>query len=576
MADEQFRRWREVYESLYGEAADRALFELHCARASSLIARGAPALPPFDALQVAQDSFPATTGHGAVPQSIRRLLGEFYTPDWLADFVLDQAGYTGSGTLLDPTCGEGVFLKRANARGGAARGFDINPLAVMTARLDGVDVELRDAAAIADGPRFDFVTGNPPWVNWRRLGPQYRDRIGPLWQKYGLFTHTGLAARLGSGMDDLSVLLTYICADNYVTEGGRLAFVLPQTLFQSAGGGRGFRRFELPDGRFLRVLSVHDLSHSQPFRGAATRTAVAVFEVSRTPTMYPVAYFKAGEECAAAPITSDRTAPWSIVRNASVDMHRMRGQSPYIARIGAHSGGAAGVFWVDVVDHTATGLIVTNRGDAGRTAYATITAEIEPGLVHRLMRGRDVERWRAHPSTHIVLPHHENGRPISLEEMARRWPKTFAYFEHFRERMLDRPHYRQHFAASGLPYWSMYNVGAYTFAPHRVVWREQSAMFQCAMLPDSSVIPDAKLILVPCRSDDEAHYLAAVLNSTQARGFIESYMVRTQISTHVLKNLRVPLYDGSNALHQRLAELSRAAHQNPADAPEIDAAELWE
>jgi N-6 DNA Methylase len=39
----------------------------------------------------------------------RQLLGEFYTPDWLAELTLTQIDYKG-GTLLDPACGSGTFL----------------------------------------------------------------------------------------------------------------------------------------------------------------------------------------------------------------------------------------------------------------------------------------------------------------------------------------------------------------------------------------------------------------------------------------------------------------------------------
>jgi hypothetical protein len=93
--------------------------------------------------------------------------------------------------------------------------------------------------------------------------------------------------------------------------------------------------------------------------------------------------------------------------------------------------------------------------------------------------------------------------------------------------MLSRPHYIQHFKPSSAPYWSMYNVGNYTFAHWRVVWREQTSSFQCAVIegdPISAPVADAKLIVVACRSSDEAHYLAAVLNSSPARLVIDSYV----------------------------------------------------
>jgi type I restriction-modification system DNA methylase subunit len=46
------------------------------------------------------------------PKELRHDLGEFYTPDWLAKYVVNQAGFDGnvSKRVLDPACGSGTFL----------------------------------------------------------------------------------------------------------------------------------------------------------------------------------------------------------------------------------------------------------------------------------------------------------------------------------------------------------------------------------------------------------------------------------------------------------------------------------
>lgn len=91
------------------------------------------------------------------PKKLRHDLGEFYTPDWLAEFVLDSVGYDGKlgSRLIDPACGSGTFLvlaiKRVRSKYVAADiepvavlskilenivGFDLNPLAVLAARTN--------------------------------------------------------------------------------------------------------------------------------------------------------------------------------------------------------------------------------------------------------------------------------------------------------------------------------------------------------------------------------------------------------------------------------------------------------
>ncbi|MGQ0660680.1 N-6 DNA methylase [Sphingosinicella sp.] len=104
-----------------------------------------------------------------VPQAVRSSLGEFYTPYWLAEHVLETSRPSGAWNALDPCCGSGTFLIAAIARlraenqdldpAALARqvlkrvcGIDLNPLAVLTARihffihiadlLDGVDDDI--------------------------------------------------------------------------------------------------------------------------------------------------------------------------------------------------------------------------------------------------------------------------------------------------------------------------------------------------------------------------------------------------------------------------------------------------
>jgi len=92
-----------------------------------------------------------------VPQEVRHRLGEYYTPDWLAELLLNEIGYDGNTRkkFLDPACGSGTFLvlaiQRAKEHGQKEKwppleiakrivaniwGFDLNPLAVIAARTN--------------------------------------------------------------------------------------------------------------------------------------------------------------------------------------------------------------------------------------------------------------------------------------------------------------------------------------------------------------------------------------------------------------------------------------------------------
>jgi len=75
---------------------------------------------------------------------------------------------------------------------------------------------------------FDYVAGNPPWVNWESLPVEYRDVTIELWDRYRLRERATRGARLGNVKKELSALFTYVCLDMYVADRGSIGFVITQ------------------------------------------------------------------------------------------------------------------------------------------------------------------------------------------------------------------------------------------------------------------------------------------------------------------------------------------------------------
>jgi len=138
---------------------------------------------------------------------------------------------------------------------------------------------------------FDYIVGNPPWINWQNLPEDYRNSIKKYWEDYKVFLHKGLKARLGSSHDDISVLLTYVVMDKYLKNNGLLGFVLPQNLLQSSGGGDGFRRLQIKDEIPVKAITVDDFVAVQPFAdiGASNKPATIILQKNQN-TTYPVPY----------------------------------------------------------------------------------------------------------------------------------------------------------------------------------------------------------------------------------------------------------------------------------------------
>jgi len=750
------------YFSWYLDVFDQDLAEV-IAEIARRLADYEPATPQLEP-EATRDLLKRLYQH-LVPKKIRHSLGEYYTPDWLAELVLDEVGYTEEYLerlgeedpiapfklrLLDPAAGSGTFLIMAikRLRSYAEKhfmldimaeyamknivGYDLNPLAVLAARTnyllsladilprggekeipvyladsilvesrttlygeyyvlrttvgpfeipkpivdrgllgeflslveagvrnlygpdefielfkariasrvdDGIDYGLvknlysrfldlerkgknhvwtsiiRNAFAPLlntlknnDDGRFDYVVGNPPWVNWENLPRTYREITRRLWDDYGLTMVKGKMG-LGKVKRDLAMLFLARTLHLYLKDGGKHGFLVPFTLFK-AQAGAGFRRF-IAKGKKVndtpvkgRVEVVHDLVTLYPFEEAVNRTALIVIEKGGE-TRFPVRHV-IWDNPSRRPI--DPEAPLAEVkentRRYEMILTPLEGpkkpESPWmqvtpeaynaLTRIIAKGGGRRRyrayegvntafnqIYWVQIKDRGPDNLVlIANPPLPGqKKSVEEVEALVEAELVYPLVRGRDVGRWRVRRgSGYIIVPHDpETGKPLPERVMKVKYPRAYEYFLRYRRELEARSLYR--LWGRGDPFYSVYGIGSYTFSPYKVAWKEIAGAVRgkadlssavIAPVEDSYLglkvaVPDHKLMFVPVEGEDEAYYLSAVLNSSLVRALIASYAIETAIDTHVIDNIEIRAFDPGSGLHRRLAELARRAHE---------------
>lgn len=175
----------------------------------------------------------------------RKARGAFFTPPAIAEFL---AGWAISGEptarVLDPTCGDGVFLRAAgqelrrlgSPEGGLDEqvyGVDIHAptldRATQMLESEGLDARLTTAdffelnapgGLFGDFPQFDAVVGNPPFV-------RYQQHIGAA-RKASALAAMRQGVRLSGLASSWAALLVH--AGGFLSPDGRLAMVLPAEL----------------------------------------------------------------------------------------------------------------------------------------------------------------------------------------------------------------------------------------------------------------------------------------------------------------------------------------------------------
>lgn len=183
--------------------------------------------------------------HVADSPALRKARGAFFTPEPIADFLAAWAvGNDANARVLDPSCGDGVFL-RAAARQLKDAGCNTSAL---DERVFGVDLhgpsldaatslletEGLDAHLVCDDffnlatpaqlgcvlPEMDAVFGNPPFVRYQEHAGETRRRSAQAALQQGV--------RLSGLASSWAALLVHACG--FLKPEGRLAMVLPAEL----------------------------------------------------------------------------------------------------------------------------------------------------------------------------------------------------------------------------------------------------------------------------------------------------------------------------------------------------------
>lgn len=112
-----------------------------------------------------------------------RSKGQFWTPEWVAEFMVAYVLQGRPHRLFDPAVGEGIFFRTARRFAEIhdieleISGCEIDPNTLHRAKLSGVsetdcqNIEIRDFVLDPPKDKFPAIVANPPYIRHQRLSP---------------------------------------------------------------------------------------------------------------------------------------------------------------------------------------------------------------------------------------------------------------------------------------------------------------------------------------------------------------------------------------------------------------------
>lgn len=449
----------------------------------------------------------------------------------------------------------------------------------------------------ATAGEFDVIVGNPPWVRWSKLPELYRERVKPTCLQYDIFSST---PHHGGNELDISGMITYTVADKWLRMDGQLLFVITQTHFQSPSS-QGFRSFKINESTYLAPQIVDDLKELRPFPDAANKTAILNAKKEHRKPKYPIPYTlwhsKGGksknipesinkedvlarvvfDQQEATPITGEG-APWAILPKGDFPLYKkILGNSTWVQGKKGITCDLNGIYFVRIINQNInTGLVqIETRPEAGKIDIGVSQKFwIEPQCIYPLLKGAgDIspcgysnkdQLFAIVPNRGITKEEYEKAQYIVENQSA----NLYNYFETYSELLEQRSTYKGRM--KNAPFYAVYNVGGYTFAPWKVVWAEQpgTKQFPVAVVEEDSVplignrpiVPDHKIFFVDFYEPDPAFYLCGMLTSSIVQTLIQSHHIMIQVG-NIFKHMNIPPFDIKNDMHVKLVQLTRQAHK---------------
>lgn len=164
--------------------------------------------------------------------------GQYFTIKSIADFMVKLIDKSTQAKILEPSCGEGVFLSSLEEAGYSnLSAYEIDPSLKNPYKY----VKYESFVSSSINEKFDVVIGNPPYIRWKNLEEELKKELetSPIWQRY-----------FNSLCDYLFIFI--LKSIEQLNEGGELIFICPE-YWMNTTHSRTLRDYMLENGSITDI-----------------------------------------------------------------------------------------------------------------------------------------------------------------------------------------------------------------------------------------------------------------------------------------------------------------------------------
>lgn len=452
---------------------------------------------------------------------------------------------------------------------------------------------------------FDLIVGNPPWVKWEHLPTAYTRRIKEFCDIRHIFCNDG--GMFGGAQLNICALISNVTASNWLTQRGVQAFLMPDSIM-SQNSYEEYRNFyvdyEKKERLYLnkidrwlaplRPFKVGNKTVSQDFntyyfsaRHTKYSSGIPVRMISKRKNISDEVINHCGSWETVMPLLtigngmakqlSANSTAFTFVSN-DFDFSPIIGDSDYHYRTGVESTPfeifkLLGVGSSNKKDH------FRFRNKQLKTSRYKVEDIPEGGwefpvrYIYPIVEGPSIKPFAYKVSNNYhIIPYKENNTttPVSLNELYETDRALAVYFANHKD-LLEMQSEKSKTMHRGKEFYALSKIGPYTFAPYLVAARDNSSF--CASVIQPTITPWGEKKQSICVkhtiiisqgvdghfiSEEEAHYINGILNSSIVKSYIHSTFKTNGFSLKKSR-LYLPLFNPENEIQRNIATLSKEA-----------------